>query len=167
MVSTLRYQTDCKRHLHLFSARIFILAAELKAVALTLSEEREYDRVREYDKLAVRSHFIYVRLKSSLHQLQLLRRTLRHCSAVKLQKCFLDDKTSPDLRNVYCDWIFSFGLNRFLLSRWVTSSLLADVCNQQMPYLIIKSFLPLWSEPLSLHTGVVQITRVTVLTLSF
>lgn len=89
MVSTLRYQTDCKRHLHLFSARIFILAAELKAVALTLSEEREYDRVRVYDKLAVWSHFIYLRLKSSLHQLQLLRRTLATLLCCEAPEMFL------------------------------------------------------------------------------
>ena len=36
------------------------------------------------------------RFKTSLRLLQLFRRTLQHCFAVKLQKCFVDDKTSPD-----------------------------------------------------------------------
>ena len=44
-----------------------------------------------HDFFGISLHF-----KTSLHLLQLLRRMLQHCFAVKLQKYFTDYKTKPD-----------------------------------------------------------------------
>ena len=68
---------------------------------------------------AVLSHFIFschwffFHFKIYTHLYQLFRRMLQYFFAVRLQKCFVDNKTSPDFTSVWwcldIDWISFMG----------------------------------------------------------